>query len=568
MLKRIVMAVAIAAGLLGATAAAQNHHPQRHPPGQLTGVRTVNLHRAYLAHLGHTKPGKIAGIVYARGKEPAVTAGNRTCAEPACPLVYQANNGPVQAPPTVYLVLWGPNWTSDPNQVASATYLQNFYKGLGARQTAPRDNWSTILSQYGDNAGDFPLFGQPVWGGTIHDTSVPPTGATQAQLAAEADTAAGTFGITNLADAQIVVATQSGTCPAGFAGSACGGTGTNCGWHSSSGEPYINMPYLLDAGTACGEDAVNPTSGTDDGFSLVGGDLYADTVTDPFPSAGTAPGTTPNPAWVDTADTVSGGEVASKCQWGTTYAGPTGNVTLSTGTFAMQSLWSNDASGCVMSDTVTVTSPGTQTNKVGDTVNLQLQGASSAGYPLTWTASGLPAGLFINSGTGQITGTPNTAATFSVTVTAADQAGTSRGVSFTWIINPAAAAGPVKNANGKCLDDSGGGTIKGTKADIWTCNGTPAQKWTYSTTAKTLSVTEGQVTLCLADHDYTGAGTKLVMWTCVGNRNEQWTHKSNGEYVLAVQSLCLTDPSGSTVNGTQVQIRTCQNFKDQHWSLP
>jgi len=24
----------------------------------------------------------------------------------------------------------------------------------------------------------------------------------------------------------------------------------------------------------------------------------------------------------------------------------------------------------------------------------------------------------------------------------------------------------------------------------------------------------------------------------------------------------------AVVNGTQVQLRTCQNFKDQHWSLP
>ena len=108
-----------------------------------------------------------------------------------------------------------------------------------------------------------------------------------------------------------------------------------------------------------------------------------------------------------------------------------------------------------------------------------------------------------------------------------------------------------------------GARTKGTKADIWTCNTTGAQKWTFNSNG-TLEV----LGLCLADHNYTGAGTKLVLWTCIGNRNEQWTHKSNGEYVLAVQSLCLTDPSGSSVNGTQVQIRTCQNFKDQHWSLP
>ncbi len=32
------------------------------------------------------------------------------------------------------------------------------------------------------------------------------------------------------------------------------------------------------------------------------------------------------------------------------------------------------------------------------------------------------------------------------------------------------------------------------------------------------------------------------------------------------RGLCLTDPSGATLNGTQVKARTCQNYKDQHWT--
>ena len=89
-----------------------------------------------------------------------------------------------------------------------------------------------------------------------------------------------------------------------------------------------------------------------------------------------------------------------------------------------------------------------------------------------------------------------------------------------------------------------------------------ARAWTFS--GGLLSV----LGKCLADHAYTGTGTKLVLWSCIGHRNEQWTHKSNGEYVLSTNGLCLTDPSNSTVNGTQVQIRACNDFKDQRWSLP
>jgi Ricin-type beta-trefoil lectin domain/Putative Ig domain len=558
-LRGLFAASAVAASLLAASAAAQAPAQARPRPAaaaRLPGVRVVNLHRAYQAQLKHVRPGKIAGVVYARGKQPGPTvrANVATCTEPACPLLY--NNGPVQLTPHIYLLLWGPNWTSDTN---TTTYLENFYKGLGARQTAPKDNWSTILSQYGNGSAN-PIFTQSVWGGMLVDSSSPPPGATQTQIAAEADASVSMFGITDLGDAQIVVATQSGTCPAGFdAPSVCATAGNNCGWHSSSSEPYINLPYLLDAGSACGKDLVNPTTGTYDGFSLVGGADYANTITDPLPAVGPAPGSSPNPAWIDTGDSVSGGEVAGKCSWGISGT-PRGDVTLSTGTFAMQSLWSNLAGACVMSDTVTVTNPGGQSNAVGSSVSLHLAGSSTAGYPLTWSEVGLPPGLTLATSTGLITGTPSTAGTYGVTVTAADASGTSRGVSFNWTIT--SAAGPVKAANGKCLDDSGSGTANGNKVDIWTCNGTGAQRWTFSGSALSVLGT------CLADPSGGGAGTKLVIFTCNGQPSQTWSHRSNGEYVLALNGLCLTDPSSSTVNGTQVQIRTCQNFKDQHWSLP
>jgi hypothetical protein len=561
-LRGLFAASAVAASLLTASAAAQAPAQARPRPAaaaRLPGVRVVNLHRAYEARLGHVRPGKIAGVVYARGRQPgpAEWANVATCTEPACPLVY--NNGPMQLTPHIYLVLWGPNWTADPSQAATALQLESFYKGLGARQTAPKDNWSTILSQYGDSSGN-PVFTQSVWGGMLVDSNPPPAGATQAQIAAEADASASTFGITDLGDAQIVVATQSGTCPAGFdAPSVCTASGNNCGWHSSSSEPYINLPYLLDAGSACGEDLVNPTTGTYDGFSLVGGADYANTITDPLPAAGPAPGSSPSPAWIDTGDSVSGGEVAGKCSWSIPGT-PRGDVTLSTGTFAMQSLWSNLAGACVMSDTVTVTNPGGQSNAVGSSVSLHLAGSSTAGYPLTWSEAGLPQGLTLATSTGLITGTPSTAGTYGVTVTAADASGTSRGVSFNWTIT--SAAGPVKGPNGKCLDDSGSGTANGNKVDIWTCNGTGAQRWTFSGSALSVLGT------CLADSSGGGAGTKLVIFTCNGQPSQTWSHRSNGEYVLALNGLCLTDPSSSSVNGTQVQIRTCKNFKDQHWSLP
>lgn len=558
MFKRI-FAVAAAASLsvLGATAAAQAQaQPHARPAGHLHGVRVVNLHRAFEAQLGHTKVGKISGIVYAKGHRPKATANAAaTCTEPACPVAWQG--GTVQYTPHVYLLFWGPNWQTDPAQEASATYLGNFFSGLGNGQAD--DNWSTITSQYADATGS-PGFSGLVYEGAFNDTSTPPSNTSLDQIGAEADTFATNHGITDLNDAQIIVATQSGTCPQFFQGTGCTGTNRNdCGYHSSSNQPFINLPYVLDAGTSCGKDAVNPAPGGDnDGWSIVSGALYAGTITDPFPPSG----------WIDPND---GSGIANKCAGiAAGAAGGPFNLTLATGTFAVESLWSNaafngGANGCVatgaIQDSVSIISPGSQASPVGATVNLPIQGASAAGNPLTWSAIGLPAGLNINASTGTVTGTPTTVAVYNPTIIARDVTGAHHSLSFTWTINPAV-TGPIKGDHGKCLDDFGSGTANGNKVDIWTCNGTAAQKWTFS--GGHLSV----LGKCLNDESHTGAGTKLVIWGCNTHLSQIWTHRSNGEYVLKLNGLCLTDPNGSSVNGTQVQIRTCNDFADQKWTLP
>ena len=111
-----------------------------------------------------------------------------------------------------------------------------------------------------------------------------------------------------------------------------------------------------------------------------------------------------------------------------TYNGPTGWGTPN-GLTAFQS---NTAG-----NTVTVTNPGNQTGTVGTAVSLQISASDSAsGQTLTYSATGLPAGLSIST-TGLISGTPTTAGTSSVTVTAKDTTGASGSASFTWTINPA-----------------------------------------------------------------------------------------------------------------------------------
>jgi subtilase family serine protease len=113
-----------------------------------------------------------------------------------------------------------------------------------------------------------------------------------------------------------------------------------------------------------------------------------------------------------------------------TYNGPTGWGTPD-GLTAFQST-------STTGNTVTVTNPGSQTGTVGTAASLQITATDSAsGQTLTYSATGLPAGLSINSSTGLVTGTPTTAGSNSVTVTAKDTTGASGSASFTWTINSA-----------------------------------------------------------------------------------------------------------------------------------
>jgi serine protease len=119
------------------------------------------------------------------------------------------------------------------------------------------------------------------------------------------------------------------------------------------------MPYIVDAGASCGVNFINSGSaGTLDGVSIVNGHEYAETITDQNPAGG----------WTNTS---SGEEDGDLCAWSQGPGAPAANLSLTTGTFAMQSTWGNDGAGggdCEFShaivsnggggNTVTVTNPG------------------------------------------------------------------------------------------------------------------------------------------------------------------------------------------------------------------
>src|SRR6202007_1783255 len=78
--------------------------------------------------------------------------------------------------------------------------------------------------------------------------------------------------------------------------------------------------------------------------------------------------------------------------------------------------------------------------------SLQIHATDSGGAALTYGATGLPAGLSINSSTGLISGTPPTLGSSNVTVTATDTTGVSGSASFTWSITSSSSPPPTSGA--------------------------------------------------------------------------------------------------------------------------
>jgi serine protease len=247
----------------------------------------------------------------------------------------------VETSPKIYLVLWGSQWNgNDPS--GEEALLHSFLSGVGG------SSWLNSVTQYcqgvargsytcsgGTHAGNPSGILVAAW---YDNASAAPSHPTQSQLAGEAVRAANFFGNTTSAknaSVQYVIATSHGHNASGF--------GTQyCAWHSSTGSSdgniaYTNLPYITDAGASCGANFNN--LGAKAGMTIVEGHEMAETITDQFPNGG----------WLDS----SGAENGDKCAWISSGQGASADIRLSTGTFPVQSLWSNafnsGSGGCVLS---------------------------------------------------------------------------------------------------------------------------------------------------------------------------------------------------------------------------
>jgi Ricin-type beta-trefoil lectin domain/Putative Ig domain len=269
-------------------------------------------------------------------------------------------------------------------------------------------------------------------------------------------------------------------------------------------------------------------------------------------------------------------------------------------------------------DAVTVGSPGDQTSTTGVAIGtLQLSASSSEGDTITsYTATGLPPGLSISS-TGAITGTPSTTGSYSVTVTATDEAGTEGSTSFEWTVSTTTTSGDVVTVDSPGnqtsttgvsiatlqlsasssedysitsytatglptgLSISSTGAITGTPSttgsysvtvtatDEAGTEGSVSFTWTVSTTTTGTTSYSGTIRLvklglCLDDrYNSSTPGAVVQVWRCNGSANQQWQVMSNG--TIQHNGLCLDARGAGTTSGTKVDLWTCTGNNNQLW---
>lgn len=449
------------------------------------------------------------GVTLARnGGAPILTAAITG------PLVYRgsvAGVGVTTGAPQVYLVFWGTQWGTastdgNGNTVLSGDMynamplLQQFFKGLGTGG----ETWSGVMSRSCETltgATTCPATAQHVGypnGGALagvwYDNSKAHPGTTNDNaIAQEALAAAAHFGNTTPAqnrNVQYVILSPPGTKPGGFNTVAAGW----CAWHDWNGDttltggavtsPYgnfafTNMPYVADLGASCGANYVNAgAGGLTDGFTMVEGHEYAETITDQFPAGG----------WTD----ATGYENSDKCSWiGTGGSGGSINITLPTGVFAVQGHWLNDVNGCSNGITpysgtpnvITVNTGGTKSGSVTTPLaptTIIATGSDTTISTYQFSATGLPAGVTLNTTTGVISGTPTATSTATSWITAADPAGAVGYGSLVWSITPSAVT-VAKPANqttavgiAVSLAASANTSNAGNTGFTWTATGLPA----------------------------------------------------------------------------------------------
>ncbi|MDA1358375.1 PHB depolymerase family esterase [Glycomyces luteolus] len=118
-------------------------------------------------------------------------------------------------------------------------------------------------------------------------------------------------------------------------------------------------------------------------------------------------------------------------------------------------------------------------------------------------------------------------------------------------------------ASKRCVHLPGTGTVNGTQAVLWKCNGGANQ--TFTQTASGELQVNGK---CLEAKDSgTANGTKAVIDDCSRGTSQLWNVNADGTITNVHNGLCLDAFGGGTNNGTEIILWICTGGSNQQWTL-
>ncbi|MFF0425125.1 RICIN domain-containing protein [Streptomyces sp. NPDC004520] len=180
----------------------------------------------------------------------------------------------------------------------------------------------------------------------------------------------------------------------------------------------------------------------------------------------------------------------------------------------------------------------------------------------------VPAGLSI-SPSGPVSGTPTTAGTSQVTVTASS--GTAAGsVAFAWTVNPDFSGTHRLLTGGKALDN-GNSTTAGRQLTTTTAGNKTNQKWQFvRQTDGSYQLVNVRSGMCAdVNGGSTAAGAAIIQWQCSGDSNQRWNLRKLPDGSVTVASACsgLLLTTASTASGALVTQQPDTGSALQRWSI-
>ncbi|MEU8083046.1 family 16 glycosylhydrolase [Micromonospora sp. NPDC049101] len=129
--------------------------------------------------------------------------------------------------------------------------------------------------------------------------------------------------------------------------------------------------------------------------------------------------------------------------------------------------------------------------------------------------------------------------------------------------DPAPGTSRIRGAqSGRCIDIPSANPVEGAKLQIWDCNTTAAQAWTFASDGTVRAMGK-----CM-DPAWAGTanGTEVNLVSCNGNTAQRFTLNAAGDLVNLNANRCVDVRDANPNNGGKLHLWDCLGAANQKWS--